>query len=122
MSGDARGGTTGTRAAGHEAAHGHPTVGVYLRIAAVLVVLTVLEVGVFYVPAFHPVLVPVLLVLSAAKFALVVMFYMHLKADNKFFTFLFGAPLLLAVGVMVALLFLFFGALTLRGGGAAGAG
>jgi len=48
------------------------------------------------------------------------MFYMHLKADNTFFTFLFGAPLVLAVGVMVALLLLFFGALTLRG--AAGAG
>ncbi len=102
--------------------HQHPTVDVYLRVAAALVILTVLEVGVFYVPAFHPVLVPVLLVLSATKFALVVMFYMHLKADSTFFTFLFGAPLLLALGVMVALLFLFFGALTLRGGGAAGAG
>ena len=95
--------------------HAHPTVDVYLRVAAALVILTVLEVGVFYVPAFHPVLVPVLLVLSAAKFTLVVMFYMHLKADSRFFTFLFGAPLLLAVGVMVALLFLFFGALTLTG-------
>ena len=102
------------------AGHGHPTVAVYVRVAAILVILTVLEVGVFYVPAFHPVLVPVLLVLSAAKFTLVVMFYMHLKADSKFFTFLFGVPLLLAVGVMVTLLFLFFGALTLRG--AAGAG
>ena len=100
--------------------HRHPTVDVYLRVAAALVILTVLEVGVFYVPAFHPILVPVLLVLSAAKFALVVMFYMHLKADSKFFTFLFGAPLLLAVGVMAALLFLFYGALTLRG--AAGVG
>jgi cytochrome c oxidase subunit 4 len=98
----------------------HPTADVYLRVGAVLVVLTVLEVGVFYVPAFHPVLVPVLLVLSAAKFTLVVMFYMHLKADSKFFTFLLGVPLLLAAVVMVALLFLFFGALTLRG--AAGAG
>ena len=98
----------------------HPTADVYLRVGAVLVILTVLEVGVFYVPAFHPVLVPVLLVLSAAKFTLVVMFYMHLKADSKFFTFLFGVPLMLAVGVMVALLYLFFGALTLRG--AAGAG
>ena len=102
--------------------HQHPTVDVYLRVAAALVILTVLEVGVFYVPAFHPVLVPVLLVLSAAKFALVIMFYMHLKADSKLFTFLFGAPLLLAVGVMVALLFLFLGALTLKGAAAAGAG
>ena len=40
--------------------HQHPTVDVYLRVAAALVILTVLEVGVFYVPAFHPVLVPVL--------------------------------------------------------------
>ncbi|HKW39725.1 MAG TPA: cytochrome C oxidase subunit IV family protein [Gemmatimonadales bacterium] len=95
--------------------HKHPSVDVYLRVAAALVILTVLEVGVFYVPAFHSALVPVLLVLSAAKFTLVVMFYMHLKADSKFFTFLFGAPLVLAVGVMIALLFLFFGALTLRG-------
>src|SRR5436190_10057381 len=98
----------------------HPTADVYLRVGAVLVILTVLEVGVFYVPAFRVVLVPVLLVLSAAKFTLVVMFYMHLKDDNKFFTFLFGAPLVIAVGVMVALLFLFLGALTLKG--AAGAG
>ena len=102
--------------------HAHPTVGVYLRVAAALVILTVLEVGVFYVPAFHAVLVPVLLVLSAAKFTLVVMFYMHLKDDNKFFTFLFGGPLVIAIGVMVALLFLFFGALTLRGGGGGPAG
>ncbi len=100
--------------------HAHPAVDVYLRVAAALVILTVLEVGVFYVPAFHPMLVPVLLVLSAAKFTLVVMFYMHLKADNKFFTFLFAAPLVLAVGVMIALLFLLLGTLTLRG--AAGAG
>ena len=91
-----------------------------MRVAAALVVLTVLEVGVFYVPAFRPVLVPTLLVLSALKFSLVVLFYMHLKMDSPFFSFLLGAPLLLAAGVLVALLFLFFGTLTLRG--AAGAG
>ena len=109
------------RPAAGESRHGaHPTADVYLRVAAVLVVLTVLEVGVFYVPAFHPVLVPTLLVLSAAKFSLVVMFYMHLKADSAFFTFLFGAPLLLAAVVLVALLLLFFGTLTLRGAPGAG--
>jgi cytochrome c oxidase subunit IV len=98
----------------------HPTVGVYLRVAAALVILTVLEVGVFYVPAFHAVLVPTLVVLSAAKFSLVVMFYMHLRDDSKVFTFLFGAPLFLAAVVLVALLLLFLGTLTLRG--AAGTG
>lgn len=107
----------------HADPHAHPTAGVYLRVAAVLFILTVLEVGVFYVPLFRPVLVPVLLTLSAAKFALVVMFYMHLKSDSKLFTFLFGAPAVLATVVLVALLFLVLGTLTLRGAaGAAGRG
>jgi cytochrome c oxidase subunit IV len=92
----------------------HATTGTYLRIAAILVMVTLIEVGVFYVPTFQPVLVPVLLVLSALKFVLVVMFYMHLKFDNRFFTFLFTGPLLLAIGVMIGLLFLFFGAVRLR--------
>jgi cytochrome c oxidase subunit 4 len=92
--------------------HAHPTAGTYLRVAAILTVLTVIEVGVFYVPAFHPFLTPVLLVLSAVKFAIVVMFYMHLKMDSRFFTLVFGGPLLLASAVMLGLLFL-YGVLTL---------
>jgi cytochrome c oxidase subunit 4 len=96
----------------HPVEHAHPTAGTYIRIAVILTVLTVLEVGVFYVPAFHPVLAPVLLSLSAVKFAIVVMFYMHLKMDNRFFTLLFGGPLLLAGVVMLGLMFL-FGVLTL---------
>jgi len=51
--------------------------------------------------------VPALLSLSAVKFALVVMFYMHLKADHKLFSFVFTGPLLLATCVIIALLFLF---------------
>jgi cytochrome c oxidase subunit IV len=94
----------------------HATTGTYLRVAAALVIITLLEVGVFYVPAFQPMLVPVLLSLSAIKFALVVMFYMHLKFDSRFFAFLFGGPLLLAMAVIVSLLFIFYGALRLRTG------
>lgn len=97
----------------HPVEHPHPTAGTYIRVAVILTVLTVVEIGVFYVPAFHPVLAPVLLSLSAVKFAIVVMFYMHLKMDSKFFTFLFGGPLLLAGAVMLGLMFL-FGVLTLR--------
>ncbi|HTH64207.1 MAG TPA: cytochrome C oxidase subunit IV family protein [Gemmatimonadales bacterium] len=96
----------------HPVEHPHPTAGVYIRVAVILTILTVIEVGVFYVPTFHPVLAPVLLSLSAIKFAIVVMFYMHLKMDSKFFTLLFGGPLLLAAVVMLGLLFL-FGVLTL---------
>ena len=64
-------------------------------------------VRIFYVPAFHPILVPALLILSAIKFTLVVLFYMHLKMDSKIFTMIFGGPLLLATAIMIGLCFLF---------------
>ena len=85
----------------------HPGVGTYLTVAAVLTIITLVEVGIFYVPAFEPVLAPILLLLSGTKFALVVMFYMHLKSDHKLFTAIFTIPLLIALAVGVALLFLF---------------
>ncbi|HKI94189.1 MAG TPA: cytochrome C oxidase subunit IV family protein [Gemmatimonadales bacterium] len=98
--------TEHTQAQAH--AHGgHPTAGVYVAVAAVLTVLTVTEVGVFYIPAFHPILAPALILLSASKFALVVLFYMHLKMDNRLFSALFSLPLLIAFSVLVALMFLF---------------
>jgi cytochrome c oxidase subunit IV len=101
---------------GVNTAPAHATTGTYLRVAAILVMVTLIEVGIFYVPAFHSILVPLLLVLSAFKFTLVVMFYMHLKFDNRFFTFLFGGPLLLAMAVVISLLFIFYGAVRLRTG------
>jgi cytochrome c oxidase subunit 4 len=87
--------------------HRHPGVSTYLTVAGVLTVITLVEVGVFYVPTFHPVLAPILLTLSALKFSLVVMFYMHLKSDHRLFAMLFSVPLLIAVAVGVSLLFLF---------------
>jgi cytochrome c oxidase subunit 4 len=91
---------------GHEE-HAHPGVGTYLTVAAVLTIITLVEVGVFYVPAFQRVLAPILLTLSAVKFVLVVGFYMHLKTDHRLFAAIFTVPLLIAVAVVVALLFLF---------------
>ncbi|MGD2136232.1 MAG: cytochrome C oxidase subunit IV family protein [Gemmatimonadales bacterium] len=96
---------------------GHPGVGTYVTVAAVLTVITLVEVGVFYVPAIQEggFLAPILLLLSGTKFALVVMFYMHLKSDHRLFTMIFTIPLLIALGVAVALLFL-FGVFVLGGG------
>jgi cytochrome c oxidase subunit 4 len=91
---------------------GHPGVGTYVTVAAVLTIITLVEVGVFYVPAFQNVLAPVLLTLSGAKFVLVVGFYMHLKSDHQLFRVIFTVPLLIAIAVGVALLFL-FGVVTL---------
>jgi cytochrome c oxidase subunit 4 len=87
--------------------HSHPGVGTYLIVAAVLTIITLVEVGVFYVPAFEPLLAPILLTLSAGKFVLVVGFYMHLKTDHRLFSVIFTVPLMIAVAVVVALLFLF---------------
>ena len=42
-------------------------------------------------------LAPLLLILSGTKFALVVMFYMHLKTDHSLFTAIFTVPLLIAI-------------------------
>ncbi len=88
-------------------ASGHPGWKVYVTIGTVLTVITAAEVAVFYIPALRPVLVPILLVLSSTKFALVVMFYMHLRFDHRLFSGVFVAPLALAVLVVVALVILF---------------
>jgi cytochrome c oxidase subunit 4 len=85
----------------------HASTRTYLVIAAILTVITIVEVGVFYIPALHAILPPTLLILSAAKFALVVGFYMHLRYDHNLFRAVFMAPLVIAVSVIVGLLFLF---------------
>jgi caa(3)-type oxidase subunit IV len=55
----------------------------------------------------HPVVVPVLLALSAVKFALVAMFYMHLKQDSRLFSSVFVFPLMIAAIIILALVGLF---------------
>ena len=92
----------------------HASTATYLKVAAILTAVTALEFGVIYVRRLAPILLPLLLVLSAGKFALVVMFFMHLRYDSKALTFLFVAPLVLAVGLAIALMtltgqFLVFG-------------
>jgi len=105
----------------HSASHGtagehaHPTPGMYFRVAVLLFVLTALEVLAYELGRLpdaplhtivEPVVVPILLVLSAVKFALVAMFYMHLKQDSKVFTNLFVWPLILAAVIILSLILL----------------
>ena len=89
--------------------HEHPKWGTYKWVALILSVITVIEVWIYYVPAFvaSRLFVPVLLTMSAIKFAIVVMFYMHLKYDHRLFRVLFTGPLLIAALTLLALLFLF---------------
>ena len=88
--------------------HGsHASPGLYWAIGGILTVITAVEVGAFYLPALAGALVPILLVLSSAKFIMVVMFFMHLKFDSKIFSGLFLAGLVLATFMTVALIVLF---------------
>jgi len=94
----------------------HPTASLYLKIAAWLFFLTVLEVAAFYIEPLRilDLLAPILLVLSAVKFATVGGYYMHLKMDHKLFMVFFGAGLALAATVILAMMAL-FGELTQPG-------
>jgi cytochrome c oxidase subunit 4 len=93
---------------------GHATVVTYVKVAAILTLITGLEVGVIYIRRLAPIIVPLLLVMSAAKFSLVVLFFMHLRYDRRVVSTLFVGPLLIAVLLAVALMtltgaFLVFG-------------
>lgn len=93
---------------GHEPhTHAHPTAKKYLGIAIILTIITVIEVAVFYVPSLHQFLPPILLTLSALKFAMVAMFYMHLKFDHRLYSWVFVVPMLFATAIILALLALF---------------
>jgi cytochrome c oxidase subunit 4 len=94
---------------GHPGEQAHPTWSTYWKVALILTVITVVEVWVYYIPAFvaTKLFVPSLLIMSAVKFVIVVMFYMHLKYDHKLFRALFTGPLIIAAATMLVLLFLF---------------
>ena len=89
--------------------HEHPTWKEYKWVALILTLITVVEVWVYYIPTFvaTPFFVPILLIMSAVKFAIVVMFYMHLKYDHKLFKALFTGPLMIAMATLISLMFLF---------------
>jgi len=93
----------------HHAQHSHPTGATYLKVAAILTLITVIEVWAYYIPALvaSPLFNPALLAMSALKFAIVVLFYMHLKYDHRLFRALFTGPLIVATATIIALLFLF---------------
>jgi caa(3)-type oxidase subunit IV len=99
-----------------EHAHEHPTPGTYAKIGLVLFVLTALEVGLYEMTygdragtlgrELQPFFIPLLLALSAVKFALVAMYYMHLKNDSKLFSGVFVFPIIIAAVVIVSLILL----------------
>ena len=79
----------------------------YAKVASLLAIITAIEFVIFYIEALEGVVVPMFLILSAVKFAMVAMFYMHLKFDSRLFSWFFVGGLVLATSVIMALLALF---------------
>jgi len=85
----------------------------YIFIALFLAVLTALEVAATEVSSFpDALLIPALLVLMVIKFAMVILYFMHLKFDSKLFSMMFYIGLIFAVtlyGVMLTTFHFFTG-------------
>lgn len=77
----------------------HPN---YTAVFFALVVLTVIEVSITYLPIPH---LLILLALSVAKAALVAMFFMHLKYDSRWYAYIFvGALVMGSIFSMILLI------------------
>ena len=90
-----------------EKEHPHISNSVYLIVGGFLIVLTAMEITVSYVHALRPVMVPILVVLAIAKFALIALFFMHLRYEKWLLNATFAFPLTFALGVFLAFMGLF---------------
>ena len=101
---------------GAHGAHGpHPTAKLYVLVGLILTAITAVEVSAYYIPAWErsAAYVPSMLLLSAVKFAVVVLVYMHLRYDHRLFRALFAGSFVIAFATLFGLMFL-FGKLAVR--------
>ena len=90
----------------HDESHAHKPNSFYINVAIALAIVTGVEVGLYYLD-LGKLFLPTLLILMAVKFVTVVSLFMHLKFDNKIFSWLFYSGLFLAVFVYLAALMTF---------------
>ncbi|MBM4415771.1 MAG: hypothetical protein FJ035_05910 [Chloroflexi bacterium] len=81
----------------------------YLAIGAGLTLITIVELWVSY-SGLGSLQIPLLLFLSAIKFAVVVGWFMHLRFDHRLLTQVFAASLTLAILITIVLLTLYWSA------------
>ena len=78
----------------------HPGYG---KVFLILAAFTILEVAASYLP--EAIKVPILIVLAATKAMLVLLYFMHLKYDNRFFSYpmIIGAVLVIPIILIIVL-------------------
>jgi cytochrome c oxidase subunit IV len=86
---------------------GHPSAREYVRIGVILAVLTGLEITLYYVNVRHSILIPSLFVLAVLKFLLVVLWFMHLRFDDRRYARFFVTGLALAATLYLIVLIIF---------------
>lgn len=92
-----------------EDAH-HPSDRTYLKVGSLLFILTAVEIALYFVEdAFESdwslyALIASLIFLSSIKFVLVVMYYMHLKWDDRMFTWFFLAGMFMAAVIILVMM------------------
>src|SRR4051794_2806290 len=94
---------TTTAEHGDDEGHDHPSDLTYVKVGALLAVLTALEVSTYWWPTrFHKATAVLLIVMMIIKFGTVAGYFMHLKFDSKVLRNVFVSGLVLAVGVYLA--------------------
>ncbi len=86
----------------------HPSAKEYIRIALILGVITAIEVAIYYIDWVydHKMLIPLLFFFATIKFTLVVLWFMHLKFDERIYARFFimglaGATTLFLIVLMI---------------------
>jgi len=91
---------------GHHDEHStHKSTSYYVKVTLILAAFTALETTTYWWPkSAHTLAMVTLFSMMALKFIMVVSLFMHLKFDNKIFSWLFYSGLILAVLVYCAFL------------------
>ena len=84
----------------------HAGPGFYWLVGLALAIITLLEVWLFGVEGLGGWYVPILLGLSVLKFIGVVAFFMHLRFDNRMFTYFFSAAMIIGILIFALILWL----------------
>lgn len=98
-----------------EHAPNHPSEIKYVKIAAILAVITSAEVGVIYVSSWENIRPQLLGIMMLIKFLMVAGYFMHLKFDSRIFRRLFILGIVLALLVFSVVLWTFTYAIRLPG-------
>ena len=100
------------------AEHEHPSIGQYWKIAALLAVLTAIEVALFYIDAaldLGGLNTAMLIILALLKFVIVVGWFMHLRFEKPMLNRFFAGGFILALGLYAVVLGA-LGIIVIRGG------